>query len=141
MTTAAPASADLQPPRRSLSAQMFDLVLWGGIAILLVISFGPAEIGKFPMLFSSESRMGEFIAELLRAVPLLGQRLVATDFSGKDWPLYIGKMWQTIQMALWGTALAIIVAIPVRPAGGPQHHPGLDPAACAPGAGPDPFDP
>ncbi|CAN1559819.1 COG3639 ABC-type phosphate/phosphonate transport system, permease component [Caulobacteraceae bacterium] len=110
--TPAPAAA-LQPPRRSLSAQTFDLALWGGIAILLVISFGPAEIGKFPMLFSSESRMGEFIAGFFAPFRFWDSAWSPTDFSGKDWPLYIGKMWQTIQMALWGTALAIIVAIPL----------------------------
>ena len=109
MTLAEPA---LQPPRRSFSAQVFDFALWGGVAILLIISFGPAEIGKFPMLFSSESRMGEFIGGFFSPFRFLDPAWTQSDLTGKDWPLYIGKMWQTIQMALWGTFLAIIVAIP-----------------------------
>jgi phosphonate transport system permease protein len=36
-----------------------------------------------------------------------------SDFTGRDWSLYIGKMWQTIQMALWGTFLAVFLGIPM----------------------------
>ncbi len=106
-------TADLTPPRRPLSAQLFDILLWGGVALLLIISFHPAEIDKFPMLFSSESRMGEFVAGFFAPFRFWDPVWVASDLTGKDWALYTGKMWQTIQMALWGTALAIIVAIPL----------------------------
>ncbi|MDP1630776.1 MAG: phosphonate ABC transporter, permease protein PhnE [Caulobacter sp.] len=104
--------SDLQPPRRPLSAQLFDLALWGGVAILLIISFGPAEIGKFPMLFSSESRMGEFISGFFSPFRFWDPAWILSDLTERAWPLYVGKMWQTIQMALWGTALAIVVAVP-----------------------------
>lgn len=97
----------LQPPRRPMSAQLFDLALWGGIIALLVISFRPAEIYKFPMLFSSESGMPAFLSDFFK--PFHDKDL----FLSMDWALYIGKMWQTIQMALWGTALAVVVAIPL----------------------------
>lgn len=106
-------AAELQPPRRPLSAQVFDVLLWGGIGVLLVISFRPAEIDKFPMLFSSESRMGEFIGGFFSPFRFWEAGWSSSDFTGKDWSLYIGKMWQTIQMALWGTALAVLVAIPL----------------------------
>ena len=106
-------AADLQPPRRPLSAQVFDVLLWGGIGVLLVISFRPAEIDKFPMLFSSESHMGEFIGGFFAPFRFWDASWSPSDFMNKDWSLYIGKMWQTIQMALWGTALAVLVAIPL----------------------------
>ena len=106
-------TADLTPPRRPLSAQLFDILLWSGVALLLIISFHPAEIDKFPMLFSSESRMGEFVGGFFAPFRFWDPAWVASDLTGKDWALYTGKMWQTIQMALWGTALAIIVAIPL----------------------------
>ena len=104
---------DLTPPRRPLSAQMFDILLWGGVALLLIVSFHPAEIDKFPLLFSSESRMGEFVASFFSPFRFWDPNWVTSDFTGKDWGLYTGKMWQTIQMALWGTALAVVVAIPL----------------------------
>jgi len=106
-------TVDLTPPRRPLSAQMFDLLLWGGVGLLLVISFHPAEIDKFPMLFSSESRMGEFVGGFFAPFRFWDPAWTPSDFMDKEWGLYTGKMWQTIQMALWGTGLAIIVAIPL----------------------------
>jgi len=95
------------PPRKSASAQVFDILLWGGVIALLVVSFKSAEIDKFPQLFTEAGRMREFASGFFS--PFVDrQALMAAD-----WPLYIGKMWQTIQMALWGTALAIVLAIPL----------------------------
>jgi phosphonate transport system permease protein len=103
----------LSPPTRSLSARLFDFGIFGGVAVLLLISFGPAEIGKFPMLFSEKSGMGGFISEFFSPFKFLSSAWTPADFTDRDWGLYIGKMWQTIQMALWGTFLAIIVAVPL----------------------------
>jgi phosphonate transport system permease protein len=103
----------LSPPQRSLSARLFDIAIFGGVALLLLISFGPAEIAKFPLLFSDESGMGGFISEFFSPFKFLSSDWTPADFTGRDWGLYVGKMWQTIQMALWGTFLAIIVAVPL----------------------------
>jgi phosphonate transport system permease protein len=94
-------------PRRSASAWGFDLLVWGGVAALLVISFRPAEIDKFPQLFTQADKMHEFARGFF--APFTDPKA----FMAADWGLYVGKMWQTIQMALWGTALAIVVAIPL----------------------------
>ncbi len=103
----------LSPPTRSLSARLFDIAIFGGVAVLLLISFGPAEINKFPLLFSEESGMGGFISEFFSPFKFMSSAWTPADFTERDWGLYIGKMWQTIQMALWGTFLAIIVAVPL----------------------------
>ncbi len=95
------------PPKRSTSALAFDTLLWGGVILLLIISFKPAEIDKFPQLFTDTDRTGNFAKLFFK--PFTDPAL----FMSMDWNLFIGKMWQTIQMALWGTALAIIVAIPL----------------------------
>lgn len=97
--TAPAASAVLQPPIKPMGQRLFDFILWGGIVVLLIISFGPAELTKFPLLFSNSENMRQFGAGFLRP-----------DFS--DWPSLVGKMWLTIQMALWGTTLAILLAVP-----------------------------
>ena len=102
--TASVNPAQLTPPIKPLGQRAFDFVLWGGIVVLLIISFGPAELTKFPLLFSNSDNMRQFGAGFLRP-----------DFS--DWPSLVGKMWLTIQMALWGTALAIVIAIPMGLAG------------------------
>ncbi len=95
------------PPTRPLSARAFDLIIWGAVAILLVVSFFPAEINKFPALFSDSGNMQTFARDFFAPFGDWG------NFKGQAWGLYIGKMWETIQMALWGTFLAIIIAVPL----------------------------
>ncbi|PVM85912.1 phosphonate ABC transporter, permease protein PhnE [Caulobacter endophyticus] len=95
------------PPKRPASAIGFDLLLWGGVAVLLVTSFKPAEIDKFPQLFTDSGKMQAFAKSFFSA--FVDPQL----FMSMDWDLFIGKMWQTIQMALWGTALAIVAAVPL----------------------------
>jgi len=92
---------------------MFDLAIFGGVAVLLMVSFGAAEIDKFPMLFSEKSGMGEFVSDFFKPYRFWDDSWVASDFTGKSWNIYIAKMWETIQMALWGTFLAIILAVPL----------------------------
>lgn len=97
MTTASPVPS---APRRTLAQRGPDLLLWGGLVVLLVIAFGPAELNKLPLLFQNSANMQE-----------LGRGFLAPDFT--DWKLYVSKMWLTVQMALWGTALAILAAAPL----------------------------
>jgi phosphonate transport system permease protein len=99
--TASATPADvLKPPSRPLGQRLFDFGLWGGIVLLLVISFGPAEMRKLPLLFENSENMRQFGREFLRP-----------DFS--DWQFLIAQMWLTIQIALWGTAIAVLLAIPL----------------------------
>jgi len=90
----------LEPPRRSLGARLFDLVVWGGIAILLVVSFGPADVHKASLLVTRSDNMRGFLREFSHP-----------DFG--RWTTYVAMMWLTVQMALWGTFLAILIAIPL----------------------------
>lgn len=90
----------LKPPTRSLGDVAFDVALWGGIALVLIVSFGPAEMAKLPLVFSNSDNMRQF-----------GSDFVHPDFS--DWKLLVAQMWLTIQIALWGTFLAVIIAIPL----------------------------
>jgi len=88
------------PPSRSLLQQAPDLVVWGGVIILLLVAFGPAEIHKLPLLFAKSENMQTF-----------GREFARPDWT--DWRLYVGQMWLTIQIALWGTSLAILLAVPL----------------------------
>jgi phosphonate transport system permease protein len=87
------------PPTQPLTDRLWDWIVWGGIALLLVISFGPAEMRKIPLLFSNSENMQTFANQLLRP-----------DFS--NWQSYVRDMWLTVQIAVWGTVLAVILAIP-----------------------------
>jgi phosphonate transport system permease protein len=88
------------PPSRTFVQRLPDLLLWGGVIVLLLIAFGPAEIKKLPLLFSNSENMQTFGRDFLRP-----------DFT--DWKLYVAQMWLTIQIAMWGTGLAILLAIPL----------------------------
>ena len=87
------------PPRRSLAERAPDLLVWGGVLALLIVSFGPVDMGRFPRLFTNSENMRQF-----------GQAFLKPDFD--QWRLYVGQMWLTVQIALWGTVLAVGLAIP-----------------------------
>ena len=76
------------PPSRTLLQRAPDLLLWGGVFVLLAIAFGPAEIRKIPLLFSNSANMQE-----------MGRGFTQPDFT--DWRLYVSQMWLTVQIAIW----------------------------------------
>ena len=98
-TGAPPAMPPVLPPTRRLTDRALDILVWGGIIVLLLVSFGPAEMHKLPLLVTNSSNMREFSKDLLRP-----------DF--QEWRTYVAQMWLTVQIALWGTALAVVLAIP-----------------------------
>jgi phosphonate transport system permease protein len=100
MTMAAPTGAEIpQPPSRSLAQRAPDILVWGLVAVLLVLAVKPVEMGHLTKLFTNSQNMREFGGELLH--PNFDQIR-----------LYIGQMWLTIQIAMWGTALAVVIAVP-----------------------------
>ncbi|MBC6983737.1 phosphonate ABC transporter, permease protein PhnE [Caulobacter sp. 17J80-11] len=94
------AAAVPAPPKRSVSDIAFDVLLWGGVLALLAASFGPAEMYKLPLVVSKSENMRQF-----------GQGFAHPNWS--DWRLYVGQMWLTIQIALWGTCIAVVLAVPL----------------------------
>jgi phosphonate transport system permease protein len=87
------------PPRRSLAERAPDLLVWGGVLALLLVSAGPVELGHAGKLFANSENMREF-----------GRDFLHPDFT--DWRLYVAQMWLTVQIALWGTVLAVLIAVP-----------------------------
>lgn len=93
-----------QPPKhapaRLMSDRLIDAVIWGGFFGLLIWSFWSAEVFKFPLLGANADRMGEYLAGFARP-----------DFS--EWSNYLEQIIVTIQIALWGTFFAVVLAIPL----------------------------
>ncbi len=87
------------PPRAPLARRLLDAAIWGALVLVLLASFGPVEIRRLPLLFTHSQNMREF-----------GKDFLHPDFS--QWRLYVAQMWLTVQIALWGTLLAIVLAIP-----------------------------
>lgn len=90
------------PPTRPWRERVTDAAVWGLVAVLLAQSFGPVELRHVARLFGAQG------AEHMRD---LGASFLHPDFS--RWRLYAEQMWLTLQIALWGTALAILVAAPL----------------------------
>ena len=102
MTTAATTGAGPipKPPTKSLLAWAMDLLIWGGVAAVLIYSFEAVNLQGVGKLFSNSENVQNFGKELLRP-----------DFT--DWRLFVDKMWETVQIALWGTFLAVFLAVPM----------------------------
>lgn len=88
------------PPSKSLGAWALDLLIWGGVGAALVYSFGPVDLANVSKLFSNSDATQNFARELLKP-----------DFA--DWRIFVAKMWETVQIALWGTFIAVFAAIPM----------------------------
>lgn len=89
-----------QPPRKSASAWALDVLLWGGIALVLIISFGPVDMRRLPLLFSNSQN-----------IQLYGRDLLNPDFTNVR--QLVGQMWLTVQIALWGTFIAVFIGVPL----------------------------
>ncbi len=83
------------PGRRSLPA----LLGWGLMLALLAWSWHDVEMNPLALIRDSGNMM-----------------TLARDFfppSFKDWSYYLSEIWVTIEIALWGTVLAVVCAIPL----------------------------
>ncbi|HYD46245.1 MAG TPA: phosphonate ABC transporter, permease protein PhnE [Phenylobacterium sp.] len=75
------------------------MLVWGAVILLLLFAFKPVEMGNATRLFTNSENMRIYGRDLLRP-----------DFT--EFWLYASKMWLTVQIALWGTFLAVFLAIP-----------------------------
>ncbi|MBX3477988.1 MAG: phosphonate ABC transporter, permease protein PhnE [Brevundimonas sp.] len=77
-----------------------DVLLWGGFAIVLIAAFGRVDLPNILNLFANSENMRAY-----------GRDFLNPDFS--QWRLLVGQMWLTVQIALWGTFLAVFLAVPL----------------------------
>ena len=82
-------------PRSSLPV----LLVWGVVLALLVMSWNGADMRPLDLLRDS-GNMAQFAADFF-----------PPNF--RDWRMYLDEMIVTVQIAVWGTFLAIVVAVPL----------------------------
>ena len=87
------------PRSRAFLARYLNLIFLITLFVVLALSFQGAEMRKAGELFSNGAAMSEYLAGFLR--PNFGQ-----------WDLYVEQIIVTVQIAVWGTVLAILFAIP-----------------------------
>ncbi|MGH6978431.1 MAG: phosphate/phosphite/phosphonate ABC transporter substrate-binding protein, partial [Brevundimonas sp.] len=94
-TAAAVAEGQIpSPPEKSAAAWSLDILLWGGFAIILIASFTRVDLPNILNLFANSENMRNY-----------GKDFLNPDFS--KWQSLVGQMWLTVQIALWGTFLAV----------------------------------
>ncbi len=99
VTADRPAGDGVVVPRPPLSRRLRSAGLWLALALFLAWSWGPAEMSKAANLLTDWRNMAEF-----------GSAFLQPNFH--EWELYIDEMIVTIQIAAWGTALAVVFGIP-----------------------------
>ena len=86
-------------PRASLWTRSIDWLILGVIALLLAWSFAPVEMYKVSALYTDSGNMATFLKGFLSP-------------SFRYWETYVGEMIESIQIAIWGTFLAVVFGIP-----------------------------
>ncbi len=84
---------------RDWTRTIWNAAIWAVLAILLVWSWGPVEMSRWTFLFTDAGNMAQY----------------ARGFSHPnfaEWRYYLHEMGVTIQIALWGTFLATVLAVP-----------------------------
>ncbi len=99
-TPSSTAGAIPAAPQKSAVSWAMDILVWGGVIAVLLYSIDAVDLGNISRLFSGNESTSLFVHDLLRP-----------DFS--QWKMFVGKMWETVQIALWGTFLAVLVGIPL----------------------------
>lgn len=97
VAAAAPAAASKAAPAAS-KRSWSSLALWAIVFVLLGVAWQGADMRPLD-LFSDSANMGTF-----------ARGFFPPDFT--EWRTYVHEMWVTLAVALWGTALAIVCAVP-----------------------------
>jgi phosphonate transport system permease protein len=86
-------------PRPPLSSQLMRMAIWLLVIGLLAWSFYPVEMNRIGMLYTDGRNMGIYASGFMKP-------------NFHEWRAYVGEMVETVQIAVWGTALAVVVGIP-----------------------------
>ncbi|WP_345530799.1 phosphonate ABC transporter, permease protein PhnE [Viridibacterium curvum] len=92
--TAPQPSLQNMPPRASLAS----LIVWGLLFAVLAASWQGADMRPMA-LFADSGNMATYMKDFF-----------PPDF--REWRIYVSEMLVTVQIAVWGTALAVVCAIP-----------------------------
>lgn len=89
----------IRPPKAGVKTSLGRLLLYGLAAAMLVWSYNGAEIAP-PKLITDAGNMATFAGDFF-----------PPDFT--DWRFYLSELAITLHIAIWGTILAIVCAVPL----------------------------
>jgi len=99
-TASASGAHDLTPPVRGLPARLMNWFFLMVVVAFLAVGYKNAHINDLHMLVDHSANTGTYLKDYLHP-------------NFKDWKLYVDNMWLTVQMAMWGTFLSVILAVPL----------------------------
>lgn len=94
------AMAKLAPPSTGMAQRLANWLAVMICVAFLAVSFKGAHIYELHMLVDNSANTGTYLRDYLHP-----------DFS--DWKHYVGQMWLTLEIAIWGTFMSILLAIPM----------------------------
>ena len=86
-------------PSYPLARRLRGWLAWAAVFALLAWAWAPAEMFRVSALFTDWRNMAQF-----------GAAFLTPNFH--DWDHYLADMVVTVQIAIWGTALAVVFGIP-----------------------------
>ncbi|MFV0295921.1 MAG: phosphonate ABC transporter, permease protein PhnE [Hyphomicrobiaceae bacterium] len=86
-------------PTRSTWDRCRLLLMLALVVVLLAWSWSPVEMHKTLLLFTDWRNMAEFAAGFAHP-------------NFHNWDIYVRAMVETVQIAVWGTALAVVLGVP-----------------------------
>tara|TARA_R110002012_G_scaffold109444_2_gene253243 strand:- start:1290 stop:2207 length:918 start_codon:yes stop_codon:yes gene_type:complete len=90
---------DIAVPGRGRQEKIFDGLLWGALLVMLVWSFVPSDMHRIGDVLSGGDNMAMMLADFLEP-------------NFRYWRSYLDLMLETVQMAVWGSFLSVILAVP-----------------------------
>ncbi|MEL7526050.1 MAG: phosphonate ABC transporter, permease protein PhnE [Pseudomonadota bacterium] len=93
------AEPELRVPGRETQEKVFDVLIWGGLLVMLVWSFRPADMHRLGDVLTGGGNMALLLKDFLEP-------------NFRYWHSYFDLMLETVQMAVWGSFLSVALAIP-----------------------------
>ncbi len=96
----APSATDLAPPTTGLATRLVNWLITLVVVALLAVSIRAGHINDLHLLIDHSANTASYLQEYL-----------SPDFT--DWKAYADAMWTTLAIAIWGTGLSIVFAVPI----------------------------
>lgn len=87
-------------PDRDWGRTAFTTLVWVGLIFAFAWSWVPAEMYRFTDLYNHSQNMTEYASGFLQP-------------NFHEWEYYFDEMVLTVQIAVWGTGLAVIASVPL----------------------------
>ncbi len=104
---------DLAPPTTGMATRIGNWLMIMVVVAVLALSFRGAHIYDLHKLVDNSGHTGTYLRDYLR--PEFGQPTIWTwaAFQASDLYTYLKAMLETLEIAVWGTFLSIILAVPL----------------------------